>query len=64
MSYFTRRGTPKFNEEVASLAKSVNVAEALANDNLIDGYDSDPELFTYQDKMIPRERLIKKHPSQ
>lgn len=29
MSYFTRRGTPKFNEEVASLAKSVNVAEAL-----------------------------------
>lgn len=29
MSYFTRRGSPKFNEEVASLARSVNVAEAL-----------------------------------
>lgn len=29
MSYFTRRGQPKFNEEVASLAKSVNVTEAL-----------------------------------
>ncbi|CAD8106877.1 unnamed protein product [Paramecium primaurelia] len=65
MSYFTRRGQPKFNEEVASLARSVNVTEALQNnENRIDGYDSDPELHTYQDKMLPRERLIKKHPSQ
>jgi hypothetical protein len=47
-SYFTRRGWPKFEEEVASLAKSINVTEALQNDdNLIDGYDSDPELHTY-----------------
>ena len=64
LDYFTRRGLPKFQDEVASLAKSVNVTEALKNqESLIDGYDSDPELHTYQDKMLPRQRLTKKHPS-
>lgn len=47
MQYFSRRGTPKFEEEVASLAKSVNVTEAYRNNDGIDGYDSDPELHTY-----------------
>ena len=52
MAYFTRRGRPKFEdgeeeaEEFQKMAKSINVTQSMKQ-NVIDGYDSDPEIHTY-----------------